>query len=109
MVAGKLNRQITFNEWEYTQDDYGGVTAALATSWNQFANVVTTSGNQFGGEGVQQWQYDAKFTVRKLKQIKSNHTITYDGANYTINDIRVTNEGKQEFYEIRASKTDGKL
>ena len=104
-----LDRKVTFEVWGYTQDLGSGTTSEVTASWNQYAKVVTSSGNQFGGEAMQQWQYDVKVTVRKLVLIKSSYTFQYAGERYTINSIKVNNEGRQSYYEITATKTDGNV
>ena len=109
MNLGDLNRRITVEIWEYSTDIAGGVTASVSDSWEQLANVVIRSGSNTDVNAQSQWTYDAKFKMRKLLEVKSNYTITYADQRYKIDSVKVTDERRQQFYEILATKVDGNV
>lgn len=111
--AGKLNRIITFEVWEYSQDNGGGAIGAVIDTWNQRAHILDRNsyrsalGAVDDSQAQQQWSFQFKVTVRKLtQQITSNMTFLYEGFRYVINEISVESEGHKRFYIIRASKTE---
>lgn len=107
-MVGKLNRRVFININSYTQNSDGSITKDNA-SFSQMANIVTGTGNPVNANGLTQWSYDATITVRKLIEIKSNYIINFDGQNYGITSIKVNDERKKQYYEIKVRKTDVKL
>jgi SPP1 family predicted phage head-tail adaptor len=107
-MVGKLNRKVTISFNTYSQNPDGSITKNNS-DFNQMANIVTGSGNPVNANGLTQWSYDATITVRKLIEIKSNYIINFDGQNYGITSIKVNDERKKQYYEIKVRKTDVKL
>ena len=107
-MVGNLDRKITILVNTFSQNPDGSISKSLE-SWQQMANIVTNDGNTTNANGLTQWSYDAKITFRKILDIKSYYIISFNGQNYGINSIKVNNERKKQYYEIKVSKTDVKL
>ena len=107
MIAGKLNRVVTLEEWGYTKDELGNPIGTVVDSWVQRANVEDRTGSQFKEASQQQWSYTHKITVRiSSKAVNTNNTLVYEGYRYTINEVSKSSEGHKDFYIIRATKTE---
>ncbi len=106
MNIGKLNRLVTFEVWENSQDSQGSAIQTVSETFNQRASVRDRSGGQTSNEGQQQWDYDTVITVRFARELKSNMTLVYESFRYTINSISTNNEGHKRWYIIRCSKTE---
>lgn len=104
VLSGELNRTVGIEVWTFTQDDAGGAIPELADSWEQKAKVLKRSGSQVNNNSQQQWVADLVVFVRNLKTIRLNYTLIYEGDRYTINDVKVLDEGDKRFYQIAASK-----
>ena len=105
-MVGKLNRKIQIEVWGSQQDDAGGVSADITESWQQWADAEIYNGNTQSRFSSEQWIYDAKFTVRSIRDIKSNYTILYNGVRYSILSVKKKQERRNFYTEIRAAKKD---
>lgn len=113
MTAGELNRVVTFEEWEYSQDDGGGTTGTVIDTWQQRAKFQDRSsyrsalGAVSDDQAQQQWAFQFKVTVRYLaRQIDAKTTLLYEGFRYVINEVSINTEGHKQFYVLRCSKTE---
>lgn len=113
MNAGQLNRVVTFEEWEFSQDDGGGPAGTVVDTWAQKARVEDRNsyrsalGAVSDTQAQQQWAFQFKITVRKLvREIRANNTLLYEGFRYVINEVSINTEGHKRFYVLRCSKTE---
>ncbi len=100
---GQFNRRPLFENWTYMQDAGGGSLKVLIQSFYQWAKFENRSGytvNQFAQD---QWQYDAKVTVRYNADILSNTTLVYDSNRYKINSVSIVTEGSRRFQVLKCS------
>lgn len=110
--AGQLNRVVTFEVWQYTQDDAGGTTGSVIDSWQQRAAIEdrssynSASAGQSTIQAQQQWSSQFKITVRFLRTISSKDTLIYEGFRYIINEAAISSEGHKRFYVLRCAKNE---
>ncbi len=104
-MIGKLNRVVTFEVWENSQDTQGSAIQTVSETFTQRASVKDRSGGQLTNEGQQQWDYNTEITVRFARELKSNMTLIYENFRYTINSISTNSEGHKRWNIIRCSKT----
>ena len=118
---GQLNRVVTIEVWEYSQDDAGGTTGSVVDSWQQRAAIIDRSGMSGGNSPLrfgrtvttnnnnnaqQQFSYSTKVIVRFIRALQTNYTLLYEGFRYTIEEVNIDTQGHKNFYILRCSKTE---
>jgi hypothetical protein len=110
---GEMRDRPVFENWSYLQDAGGGSYKRLDNSFYLWAKVEDgsgipgqSSGRQLEVGASQSWQYDLRITVRNNSLIRSQSTVIWKNARYTILAITLTND---RFQVIRCSKMDGNL
>jgi hypothetical protein len=78
----------------------------LDSSFYVWADVQDRSGSQRDLNAKQSWEYGVRFTVRFNPYIKSNSTIIWGNARYTIESLTLTDN---RFLVLNCSKLDGSL
>ena len=104
MNTPKLNRLITFEVWENSQNEFGDASQTIAETFNCRAHFDNNAINQNTYEGQQQWGDKGVFKLRYGREIKSVYTIIYEGWRWTIDGVNVENEGHKRWYSINVSK-----
>lgn len=104
----KLNRRVTVERYENTQDEYGGVTSVVAESWEKWAQVDVRSGNVTQEVNQVMWSYSTKIIMRRFssRPMKSNYCIVYEGDRYRVDSVAIENEGFKHFEVCRCTKID---
>ena len=103
---GQMSDRPVFENWSYLQDAGGGSYKRLDSSFYLWASVSDMSGSQYVVNAAQKWSYDLKVIIRFNANVKSNSTLIYNGARYTIESLTLTDD---RFITLRCSKMDGNL
>ena len=103
---GNLTERPVVENWSYRQDQAGGSYKHLDSSFYVWADVNDRSGSQRDLNAKQTWEYGVRFVVRFNPYIKSNSTIIWGNARYTIESLNLTDD---RFLVLNCSKIDGSL
>ena len=106
VTVGQLNRRPVFTNYTYTTDAGGGLSRTILEEWEQWANIVDTSGSAFIAFSQQLQSSDIKVTVRFDRRITVATEMRYENNNYKCNSMDVITEGYKNYLEIRYSKTE---
>lgn len=101
-----LNKRITISQYRPVQDNAGGVSYELVTSFEVWANKKNRTGNNVYNEAQPQWNYETTFTIRYNDSVKSNFYVTSDNTMYKINSIEIDNEAYKGMMKLRCVTTD---
>lgn len=95
-MIGEMRNRITVKRYSYTQDDGGGTSAVLASSFSLWAKVDDRTGSAQVIEGRNAWAYNYKIEVRydKLNPVLQGDVIEYDSKQIKILYIQKNQEGK---------------
>jgi len=107
-MIGEMRNHIIINQYTTTESDSGGTSSVLSATHNLWAKVENRSGSIQTGNGQIQWQYDYKITIRfdRLKAIKQNDEVVYDGKKLLIQSVQNIDEGKKFYLVLRCSTID---
>ncbi len=107
-MIGEMRNHITIKQYTSTQDVGGGSQPVLANTYTVWAKVENRNGASQSTEGQVQWNYDYRITIRydKLKAIKQNDQVEYDGKTLLINSLQIQDEGKKSYLILRCSTLD---
>lgn len=103
--ASDLNRQVTLESYDYSQNDSGGTSAVLAEQITTWANIVQLSGGDVINQGQDKNFSDFKITIRYRPQITENWNIVYEGMTLKIKQMQVDNPAYKRYIIISASTT----
>lgn len=112
---GEFNTLPIFENWDYTQDDMGGVDKVLNNSFYAWAKMVPrVGGRTFIAGNIQEnnqstWIYDMEVFIRYTDNINSDSTMVWDNKRYAINYFSIDNEGKERFIRLYVTMTDDQL
>jgi SPP1 family predicted phage head-tail adaptor len=103
-----MRNHIVIKQYTSTQDQGGGPQSVLANTYTVWARVENRNGGSQSTEGQLQWNYDYRITIRydKLKAIKQNDQVEYDGKTLLINSLQIEDEGKKTYLNLRCSTLD---
>ena len=95
-MIGKMRNKITVNRYTDTQDEGGGTTAVLSSSFSVWAKVSDRTGQAQSIEARNAWPYNYKIEVRydRLNPVLQGDVIEYDGKQIKINYLQKNAEGK---------------
>ena len=77
--VGQLNRRPVFHNYTYLQDEAGGTKKLLLEEWQQWAEIIDTSGSAFNIQSQQVQSADVKVTVRFDRKFKATTEMLYEG------------------------------
>ena len=104
--ASDLNRLVTLESYDYSQNDSGGVTPVLA---EQLAGIWAKVDELNGGNIINQGQdknfADYRITVRYRPQVTENWLIIYEGKTLKIKQMQVDDTSYKRYLIIFASTT----
>lgn len=111
MIAGKLDRKVTFTRAELIDDGYGNVTGEFAPIGAVWAHRADVSDAEKYSAGLVQASVTTRFTVRSssfTRAIKPQDRLTCEGLDFDISGIKQVVDRRGQFLEITASaRNDG--
>ncbi|MGO1719752.1 MAG: phage head closure protein [Luteimonas sp.] len=96
-TAQELNRKVTFQESQITQDP---VTGEMVTTWEDFASVFAKVeplvGREYLAAAAIQAEDTTKFTCRYRGDLNAAMRIAFDGKHYDIQSIQNIKSANRE-------------
>jgi SPP1 family predicted phage head-tail adaptor len=104
-----MNGRVTVQTLTSTIDAGGGVSRAVASSFDLWARVENKTGQANFIEGQRQAEYDYKITVRQYSSnpITTANRLLYNGLKLIPNSVQIIDENRQSFYVLRCSLYGG--
>lgn len=104
-MVGNMNRRPLFQNTGFTQDAGGGPVETILEEWNQWAEIIDTSGSTFVTQGQEIQRADYKVTVRFDRRFKSTTRMVYEGQVCKCESLTVRDEGFKKYLVLRYTKT----
>ena len=99
MSIGRMRYEVELQKPTLTRDAGGGITEALTTLSNIYADIKQTRGNESLKQGQVKEQTTFIFTIRYRKDIGTNFRILYDSDFYNIRNIKNV-DNRNRFMEL---------